>query len=879
LRRQVDDASEAEARHRTAAVELGHLRALLESTSDAICAIDDRGVVTSWNRAAERLFGYPGGDAVGRTATGLFAAVDGAHEMLSRVAAGEPIVRADVHAVRRDGQIVPVALTATPLEDGDGAVLLVQDLTERELAQTTLAESQARLDELQSLAHVGLWIWDAGSGAVQWSEELHNICGIDPIEFDGTLEGHLGGVHEDDRGRVRGALNEALAHNLPLEIEYAVARPSGERRYVYARGGVVHDGAGRPAGVRGICLDLTEQKQAEQAAARHASLVGLLNRITAAANEAGSVEHALRSCVNEVRTHTEWPLGHVLLTSPGGDRVFSSGIWSLEREREQEFRRFRVASEVMSVARGENLPGRVLVDANPVWIPDVRAEPSFHRAEWAASSGIKAALAFPVVVGTEVVAVVELFDTEVRPCEDPLLAVLAACGNQVGRVVERTRAAEALSHQALHDPLTGLPNRALFVDRLEHAVAGLGRTQGLIAVLFLDLDGFKFVNDSLGHDVGDVVLATVAERLQRSLRPTDTIARFGGDEFTILCESIQNEEEAVQLAERIAVTLGEPVELEIGGELDLTTSIGIAFARSPRERPETLLRDADAAMYRAKEQGRARHEVFDSTMHQEVAQRLQLATDLRRALPRRELLLHYQPQVSLADGRIVGVEALVRWQHPTRGLLGPVHFIPVAEESQLIVPLGGWVLEEACRQVARWREDAPEIALKVCVNVSARQLGRAELIEGIDRVLVDTGLDPASLCVEITETVIMGDAAFYLEALLGLKVLGVSLAIDDFGVGYSSLAYLQRFPIDMLKIDKTFVDGLGHPSAQANAIVSAAIVMAHALGLEAVAEGVETWPQAAALTELGCDMAQGYYFARPMPPEEITPLLARGTLP
>jgi EAL domain-containing protein (putative c-di-GMP-specific phosphodiesterase class I) len=258
---------------------------------------------------------------------------------------------------------------------------------------------------------------------------------------------------------------------------------------------------------------------------------------------------------------------------------------------------------------------------------------------------------------------------------------------------------------------------------------------------------------------------------------------------------------------------------------------------------------------------------------------LQLATDLRRALPRNELVLHYQPQVSLTDGSIIGVEALVRWNHPERGLLGPVHFIPVAEESQLIVPLGAWVLGEACRQVAQWHTEHPDTSLKVCVNVSARQLGRADLIEAIGSVLAETGINPRNLCVEITETVIMGDAEFYLEALLGLKVLGVSLAIDDFGVGYSSLAYLQRFPIDVLKIDKTFVDGLGHSSHQANAIVEAAISMAHALELDAVAEGVETIDQANALLALGCNAAQGYYYARPAPPDEIGGMLERGALP
>ena len=858
--------------------ELTGLRPLVEAAGEAWFRVDSDGSIATWTRAAERLFGYAEDEAVGQPAAILFAGSGPGADLIERACAGEMIVRAEAQAMRRDDMVVLVAITSAALGSGN-ALILVQDLTERELAQVTLAESQARINELQHLAHVGLWSWDAGSDAVQWSEELHRIHGVEPIDFDGTLDGHLAGVRDEDRGRVRAALRDALAHDRGLEVEHAIVRPSGEVRHVFVRAEVVHDADERPAGLRGICLDITEQKQIQQSRERQVALVALLNRITSAANEAGSVEHALRSCVNAVRNHTGWALGHVLLVAPGGDHVHSCGVWSVDRAREAQFRQFRLASEVAHIGRGQPLPGKVLTDARPVWLSDFAAEPDFMRAESAERAGLKAALAFPVVVGAEIVAVVELFSVEPHDVDEQLLAVLGACGSQVGRVVERTRAAEALSHQALHDPLTMLPNRALFVDRLEHAVTALGRNQQMLAVLFLDLDGFKFVNDSLGHDIGDVVLVRVAERLRDGLRPTDTIARFGGDEFTILCENIEHEEEAVQVAERVAEVVSQPVELVTGGEIELTASIGIAFARRPNERPDTLLRDADAAMYRAKEQGRARHEVFDSTMHHKVTQRLQLATDLRRALPRCELRLHYQPQVSLTDGRIVGVEALVRWQHPSRGLLAPLEFIPVAEESQLIVPLGSWVLAEACRQVARWRDEFPEVPLKVNVNVSARQLGRGELMETIGALLAETGLEPKRLCLEITETVIMGDAEFYLEALLGLKVLGVSVAIDDFGVGYSSLAYLQRFPIDTLKIDKTFVDGLDHAQPQARAIVGAAIDMAHALDLEAVAEGVETAQQAQALAELGCNGAQGYYFARPAPPDEIATMLNRGTLP
>ncbi|MBV8986713.1 MAG: EAL domain-containing protein [Acidimicrobiia bacterium] len=858
--------------------ELTGLRALVEATGEATFRLGADGAIASWTRAAERLFGHAEPEAIGRDADTLFTPQESGAELIERACAGEPIVGADAHALRHDDMVVPVAVTTVPVPTG-GAFVLVRDLTEQELFQSTLAESQARMDELQHLAHVGLWSWDAGTGAVQWSEELHRIHDLEPGQFDGSLAGHLAAVHPSDRALVSTWLQDALHADGELELEYAIVRPTGQVRHVTVRAEVVHEADGRPGGLRGICQDLTERKEVEQARERQLALVALLNRITAAANEATSVEHALRSCVDAVRDHIGWALGHVLFADPSGDFVYSSGVWSYDRDSDDGLRRFRLASQAVQVPRGQLLPGRVLSDGRPVWLADFMSEPDFTRAAAAERAGFRTALAFPVLVGNDIVAVVELFSTQQQGLDEHLVAVLGACGSQVGRVVERTRAAEALSHQALHDPLTQLPNRALFIDRLEHAVAAVGRSQAMLAVLFLDLDGFKVVNDSLGHDIGDVVLVRVAERLRRGLRPTDTVGRFGGDEFTILCENVKSEEEAIQVANRVAELVAQPVELATGGELDLTASVGIAFARSPDERPENLLRDADAAMYRAKEQGRARHEVFDTSMHHKVAERLQLATDLRRALPRSEFRLHYQPQVSLADGRIVGLEALIRWQHPTRGLLAPGHFIHAAEETQLIVPLGGWVLDEACRQLAEWRAEFPDLPLKVNVNVSARQLGKVELIEAVHQVLTETRLDPKSVCLEITETVIMADAEFYLEALLGLKVLGVSLAVDDFGVGYSSLAYLQRFPIDTLKIDKTFVDGLEQPQTQARAILAAAVDMAHALGLEAVAEGVESPQQAATLADLGCDGAQGYYFARPAPPEEITVLLAHGALP
>jgi diguanylate cyclase (GGDEF)-like protein len=425
-------------------------------------------------------------------------------------------------------------------------------------------------------------------------------------------------------------------------------------------------------------------------------------------------------------------------------------------------------------------------------------------------------------------------------------------------VSERKEAELELSRAALHDALTGLPNRALFLDRLGLALRRTERRSGSVAVLFCDLDRFKIVNDSLGHDAGDRLLVDVARRIGAALRPADTVARFGGDEFTMLCEDIAGEIEAATIAQRIVDVFREPFQLD-DGEVFLATSLGIAIARGADDRAEDLIRDADAAMYRAKERGKGRYEIFDEAMRADAVARLETESALRRALERGELRLHYQPEVDLADGAIKGFEALIRWQHPTRGLLGPAAFMPLAEETGLIVGIGEWVLLEACTEAARWSQP-----LTLSVNLSARQLAQPDLVAMVRRALAETGLDPAHLCLEITESAVMASGAATTAQLRALKSLGVRLAIDDFGTGFSSLAHLRRFPVDTLKIDGTFVSGLANEPQDAS-IAAAVISLAHALDLTTVAEGVETDEQLAILRGLGCDLGQGHLFARPAP--------------
>ena len=436
-------------------------------------------------------------------------------------------------------------------------------------------------------------------------------------------------------------------------------------------------------------------------------------------------------------------------------------------------------------------------------------------------------------------------------------------------ITEQKQAEESLAHQARHDPLTGLPNRTVLADRLDQALARRHRRSSSVAVFFIDIDHFKWLNDALGHATGDRLLIEVASRLRDAVRPGDTVARFGGDEFVMLCEDLDDELHAAALARRLAGVVSSPLTLD-SHQVTPTLSIGIALASATGdETAGALLRDADAAMHRAKAGGRDRYEIFDTQMRDRARDRLETESALRNAINRGEFVVFFQPEVDLTTNQVVGVEALVRWDHPERGRLSPDEFIPLAEETGLIVPLGSFVLAEACRQVAAWQRRYPRVSrLSLAVNLSARQLLAPGLNEVVRAALARTGLAPGSLCLEITESVLLEDAESSLAALAALKEIGVRLGVDDFGTGYASLTYLKRFPVDVLKIDKSFVAGLVD-DRQDRAIVSSVVDLAHAFGLATVGEGVETVEQLELLRSLGCDLAQGYFWSPALPAEEL----------
>jgi diguanylate cyclase (GGDEF)-like protein len=516
---------------------------------------------------------------------------------------------------------------------------------------------------------------------------------------------------------------------------------------------------------------------------------------------------------------------------------------------------------------GDGVAGRAVAEDRLVVLEDYRT--SAGALPEMAASGVTAAMAAPVHedgrgVGSLVLASFRAGRIFTRDEQD----LLSSFAEHVSLALTDARRVDTMLHQALHDALTGLPNRALFTDRLQHALTAARRRGTACGVVMLDLDRFKAVNDSMGHAAGDELLLAVAQRLSGALRAADTAARLGGDEFAVLLEDLGSVDEALLVAERVTDALREPIAVH-GREVLVTAAAGIAVGSAGASE---LLRQADVAMYRAKARGKGRHVVFEDDMQAEVLERLQLETDLQRAIDEGDIGVHYQPIVALDGSTLAGFEALARWSHPTRGPVPPPQFIPLAEENGSIVTLGRQVLRAACRQMATWIEAFPTGGPHLMtVNLSGRQLEDPGLVRDVADALAESRLPPSSLVLEITETVLMQDTDATIERLGELKALGVRLAVDDFGTGYSSLRYLRRFPIDILKMAKPFVDGL-HADEEGRALARAIVDLARSLKLSCVAEGIEEPAQAEVLHDLGCDLGQGYHFARPMTAEALTAL-------
>jgi len=476
-----------------------------------------------------------------------------------------------------------------------------------------------------------------------------------------------------------------------------------------------------------------------------------------------------------------------------------------------------------------------------------------------------------------VISIIILFFTQHRNLieKDRLLELSRANKQLQIELTERKRAEKQLEHTALHDSLTDLPNRVLFMDRLSQAMQRAKRRKGyMYAVLFLDLDRFKVVNDSLGHNIGDQLLIESSNRLAACLRGEDTVARFGGDEFVVLLEDIQDSGDAIRVAERIQNDLSVPYDLD-GYKVIVFISTGIVLSNPTYVRPEDIVRDADIAMYRSKGKGLGRYEIFDPSMLDRVMTRLELETDLRKALENQEFVVHYQPILEMKTNQIIGFEALVRWQHPTKGLIPPAEFIPTAEETGLIVPLGYWVLDEACRQLHAWHAQYPaELRLTINVNLSTRQSSQPDVVKKISMILKKNELDPRFLKLELTESLIIDESGSTVAMLSELREMGIQVQIDDFGTGYSSLSYLHTLPIDTLKIDRSFISRLGINTKNTE-IVQTIFSLAHSLGMKVIAEGVETNEQLSSLKDMNCEFAQGFLFAKPVNGVEAGALIGK----
>ena len=719
---------------------------------------------------------------------------------------------------RPDGETRWIESVGVPsIVDGVVVSLIgtVLDVTARELSQASLRESEARYKMIVETAREAIWVVDVDGITIFANEQLAVMLGRPQEE----LIGESVFAFLDDEGRAIAAENFAgLRQGDAKRFDFRLSRPDGTEVWTLLSSAPIRDSDGNYAGALAMLTDITERHQAEIDLHESRARLAEAQRLALLGNWAYDVKSRVVVCSEEL----------FLVIGVEPDQGTAS------------FERFMLLVHPDDRVRAASFLTRVQTDFMAL-SDELRIITPKGEERWLALR------ATPVVDATGQV-------TEMR--------------GTMQEITERKASEQQLVHFALHDMLTGLPNRSLFNDRLQHALA---RRETPVAVILLDLDGFKAINDGLGHPAGDALLVAVADRLSGALRPSDTVARFGGDEFTILVEGA-GEPEAQATAERLLKALVMPLAVE-GRKVIAQASIGVALGSGESPRAEQLLRDADAAMYQAKRTGGGRYVFFDATLHATVGERMALECDLRSVELGAEMTLSYQPLVDLRDGHVTGFEALLRWNHPVRGAIAPADFIPIAEQTGAIVPIGRWVIEQACRQCRLWQQRYPTaVGLAMNVNVSARQLADHDIVYDVARALDSSGLDPALLTLEITETMSMADEDKVGETLRQLKGLGVRISVDDFGTGYSSLDHLDRFPIDELKIDRSLVARLGD-DADDPGVALAVIRLARSLHLDIVAEGIERADQLAELRDARCTRGQGYYLGRPLDVASVEDLL------
>jgi len=744
---------------------------------------------------------------------------------------------------------------------------------EREEHLKALGRSDERFQIVERATNDAVWDWNLLTGRVEWNMSLQTLFRYPESEVASNIQWRNERLHPEDRERVLSGIQRVVDRGEKYwSEEYRFRRKAGDYADIIDRGYVVHDDAGSPVRVIGAMMDITERKRVERRLDQERSFVKLLELVTVAANEAATVEEAIDVVVHQVCAHSGWPVGHAFLKAGAeSGELYPTDVWHMDHPR--KYAVLRNITESPSFSAEAGLPGRVLSTGKPVFIENVAEDPKLPRVKGFIDAGVRTGFAFPLLVGREVVGVLEFFSPRAVKREESFMEVMAYVGTLLGRVVERKRAEAKLHHSAHYDALTQLPNRVLFQDRLRQVMMRIRRYDRLVALFFIDIDRFKVINDTLGHLVGDQLLKAVAKLLETCVRPGDTVSRFGGDEFVLILSDLAKEEDLSVISGKILKAFSKPFFIE-GHELFISACIGGSLFPVDGDNPNELLKKADIAMRQAKERGGNNFKYYSSTKDTRTIASLTLENDLRRAIEREELLLHYQPQVDIATGRVVGMEALVRWQHPEKGLIPPGKFIPLAEETGLIIPIGTWVLQTACKQNRAWQEiGLPPI--RVAVNVSMHQFQTDDFLGVVLKALKENKLDPHSLDMELTESILAQkegrDTAAQLKELSNM---GIAITIDDFGTGYSSLSYLKRFPINCLKVDQSFVQSVTIDPNDA-AIAKAVVRMAQSLNLRTLAEGVETAEQLAYFQSIQCDEVQGYYISRPVSVKKAEAFLVR----